>query len=164
MVPSKTENLEKEALSALKKTQALLETIVDNLPFPVWVKDNSGCYLLVNSAAVENFQLPKEEIIGKNSYQILPSEIATNLAHKEQQTINDCQKQIIRETFQVDGREKTYLTTVQPWYDEPENIVGIIGISQEDPLAIENSTNLLHTVIESIPETFYVKDIQGRYV
>jgi len=164
MVPSKTESLEIEALSALKNTQGLLETIIDSLPFPVWVKDNSGCYLLVNSAAVQNFQIPKEEIIGKNTYEIFPTEIATKLFHKEQQTINDYQQQIIRETFPVNGREKSYLTTIQPWCDEKGNIVGIIGISQEDPLAIENSTNLLHTVIESIPETFYVKDIQGRYV
>lgn len=164
MVPSKTESLEIEALSALKKTQGLLETIIDSLPFPIWVKDNSGCYLFANSAVVQNFQIPKEEIIGKNTYQVFPAEIATNLTNKEQQTINDYQQQIIRETFHVNGREKSYLTTIRPWCDEQGNIEGIIGISQEDPLAIKNSTNLLHTVIESIPETFYVKDIQGRYV
>lgn len=164
MVKSKTDSLETEGVSTLKKTQGLLETIIDDLPFPIWVKDNSGCYLLVNSAAVQIFQKSKEEIIGKNSYQIFPAEVATKLRYKEQQTINDYQQQIIRETFQVNGREKSYLTTIKPWNDEQGNIVGIVGISQEDPLAIENSTNLLHTVIESIPETFYVKDIQGRYV
>ncbi|XWK89933.1 MAG: PAS domain-containing protein [Phormidium sp.] len=164
MVKSKTESLEIEGVSTLKTTQGLLETIIDDLPFPIWVKDNSGCYLLVNSAATQIFQKPKEEIIGKNSYQIFPAEVATKLSQKEQQTINDYQQQIIRETFQVKGREKSYLTTIKPWNDEQGNIVGIVGISQEDPFAIENSTNLLHTVIESIPETFYVKDIQGRYV
>ncbi|OKH33025.1 hypothetical protein NIES2119_24305 [[Phormidium ambiguum] IAM M-71] len=164
MVSSKTESLEIEALSALEKTQGLLPTIIDNLPFPIWVKDKLGNYLLVNSAAVQIFQIPKEEIIGKNTYHIFPVEIATKLINQEQQSIADNQKQIIRETFLVNGKEKGYLTTILPWCDEQKNILGTVGFSQEDPLAMENSTNLLHTVIESIPETFYVKDIHGRYV
>jgi PAS domain S-box-containing protein len=164
MVPSETAIIETEAVSALKKTQALLETIIEDLPVPIWVKDNSGSYVFINSAAVQNFQIPKAEIIGKNDYQIFSDEIATQNICNHQQIINDYQQQIIRETFQVNGVEKTYLTTIKPWNDEQGNILGIVGISQEDQLAVENSTNLLHTIIESIPEAFYVKDIQGRYI
>lgn len=164
MVPSETQICETEALSTLKKTQSLLETIIEDLPVPIWVKDNSGSYLLANSAAAQNFQIPKEEIIGKDDYQIFPPEIAAKTIHRDRKIINDRQQQKLYETFYINGVEKTYITTIKPWKDEEGNILGIVGISQDDFLAIENSNNLLHTVIESIPEVFFVKDIQGRYV
>jgi len=150
---------QKEALAALKKTQNLVEAVIENFSFPVWVKDISGNYLLVNSAAAQFW-----EIIENNEQAIFSGKLASKLRDKEHQVINHRQSQEFTEIISINGVEKPYTITIKPWYDELGNVLGIIGISQEDQQPIEKSTILLNTIIDSLPETFYVKDIQGRYV
>lgn len=47
-----------------------LEAIIDSLPFDVWLKDKDGKYVIVNQNVAKDTGLPKEEIIGKDDYDL----------------------------------------------------------------------------------------------
>ena len=47
-----------------------LEAIIDSLPFDVWMKDKEGKYLIVNKNVSADIGLPREDIIGKNDYDL----------------------------------------------------------------------------------------------
>ena len=47
-----------------------LEAMIDSLPFDVWLKDKDGKYMIVNQNISDDTGLPKEEIIGKDDYDL----------------------------------------------------------------------------------------------
>ena len=79
---------------------------------------------------------------------------------------------INRESISVfaDGREHTMLTTKLPFRDSQGRICGLVGIGHditerkqaEETIARERQ--LLRTLIDLMPETFYIKDLEGRFL
>ena len=48
------------------KTILFFKTIIESMPFPVFIKDENGTYQVVNSLEAKLFSVPEEQIIGKN--------------------------------------------------------------------------------------------------
>src|SRR5437870_5236593 len=48
------------------KTILFFKTIIESMPFPVFIKDENGTYQVVNSLEAKLFAVPEDEIIGKN--------------------------------------------------------------------------------------------------
>lgn len=55
-----------------KEQQLLLNSILDNLPMNIYMKDREGRYLFINQYAAEALQVKREEIIGKTYKEIFP--------------------------------------------------------------------------------------------
>ncbi len=64
----------------LEESRALLESILDNTPALVFLKDTEGHYLFVNRRFQELAGSSREEMIGKTVFDIFPKEIA-EMAH-----------------------------------------------------------------------------------
>jgi PAS domain S-box-containing protein len=60
----------------LRRQYQFLETTVDTIPNPVFYKDAQGRYLGCNKAYADFFGRPKEWIVGKTAYEVLPRELA----------------------------------------------------------------------------------------
>ncbi len=61
------------AEDALRRTHAFLQSIVENIPYMIAVKDAKELrYLMLNKAGEQLFGRPREEFIGKTAYQVLP--------------------------------------------------------------------------------------------
>lgn len=52
------------------------QTLLDVLPVPLWVKDQSGCYLYVNPACAEYLGTAVQQMLGKADAAILPTHLA----------------------------------------------------------------------------------------
>ena len=48
------------------KTYTFLKIIIENMPFPVFIKDEMGTYILINFMEADLFGLTESEIIGKH--------------------------------------------------------------------------------------------------
>jgi len=67
----------KRAEDEVRRTQKFLDTIIDNVPTNIVVKElPSFRYLLVNRAGEKQFDLPREKMIGKTASEIFPKETA----------------------------------------------------------------------------------------
>ena len=60
----------------LRRQYQFLETMIDTIPNPVFYKDAQGRYLGCNKAYEDFMQRPKEWIVGKTAYELLPRELA----------------------------------------------------------------------------------------
>jgi len=60
----------------LRKSQRQLQAILDNTPSLVYVKDLAGKILLANRAIESMFDVVRDELVGKTSHDLLPSEVA----------------------------------------------------------------------------------------
>ncbi|MEK7761767.1 MAG: PAS domain-containing protein [Nitrospirota bacterium] len=66
----------KRAEEALRRSEQLLQDVVNNTTAVIHVKDTDGRYLLINRRFEELFHLAKEQIIGHSVYEIFPKDIA----------------------------------------------------------------------------------------
>jgi len=75
---------EAEALAA----QGFLDTVVENTPAMLFVKDGeTGKFLLVNRAAETQLGVPRAELLGKNDHDFFPKEQADHFAADDRRVI-----------------------------------------------------------------------------
>jgi PAS domain S-box-containing protein len=56
------------------KTNLFLKIIIESMPFPVFIKDENSTYQLINALEAKLFEMPEEEIIGKNDAHFIHDE------------------------------------------------------------------------------------------
>ncbi len=113
---------------ALKKSQQLLQTLIDTIEWEVFAKDSNGKYLFVNNAFGKDFDVDPNEIIGKDDFFVFAPETAEILQKNDQQ-IMAAQKAVnIEESTILRGKHVTYLTNKVPLIDDDGNVFGICGV------------------------------------
>ncbi len=75
-----------EAEVSLKKTQKLLEDVLDNSPSVIFVKDLQGQYILVNREFEKVYNLKSQDVIGKSDRDLFP-QTADYLQSQDQQVM-----------------------------------------------------------------------------
>ncbi len=64
-----------------------MQTLLDNMPMTVWLKDAGGRYMMVNQSYAESTGRPREEIIGLTDKEIWPRELAENSQEEDRQVM-----------------------------------------------------------------------------
>jgi diguanylate cyclase (GGDEF)-like protein/PAS domain S-box-containing protein len=78
----------------IRRTRIFLDTIIDNVPSNIVVKElPSFRYLLVNQAGEKQFHLPREEMIGKTAADIFPKETADLILAQDLELLKSGQDQ-----------------------------------------------------------------------
>jgi PAS domain S-box-containing protein len=78
----------KQAEAELQCTQAFLNSVVENLPVGVFIKDAIDLRVMYwNKTSEELFGYSREEVLGKNDYDFLPKEQARYLGAKDRQVL-----------------------------------------------------------------------------
>ena len=103
-----------------------LESIIDNMPFEVWYKDIDCNYQIVNKNIVEYFGKPKEEIIGKNNFELYPPDAAETFAVSDRAAIEGVELKF----FELDFDNKIFEEYKQPVFDDTGKLIGITGFSR----------------------------------
>lgn len=119
----------KQMEKALRENEATIQSILDNTPAMIYVKDLEGRYLLINQQYETLVKLKNDEIKGKTSHEVYPEKLA------DQFVVNDRK---VRETktsiqseemiLQEDGMIHTYLTILFPLYDASGRMNAFCGI------------------------------------
>ena len=82
--------LERESASAeIGRARAFLDTIIENMPLMVTVKETpSERYVLVNRAAETIFDVPRDQILGRRPHDILPQATADLFVASDKATLS----------------------------------------------------------------------------
>jgi PAS domain S-box-containing protein len=75
----------RRAEESLKNQMQLIETLLETIPIPVFYKDVSGRYLGCNRAFEEFWGKRREEVIGKDVYEMGPKGLALKYAEMDQE-------------------------------------------------------------------------------
>lgn len=116
----------KETYSEFDLKRAL-QTVVDNLPFDVWMKDLEGRYLAVNKSFVAYAGVPMERIIGATDRDLYPSEEAEIYLSTDRAVLSG-EKQGYFESL-VEGKWKEEYKDVAR--DDAGNVIGTTGYSRD---------------------------------
>ena len=151
--------------------QALLKSLMNNLPDSIYFKDRESRLTKINRTMEDIYGKYHETIIGKTDFDLFSEEHARAAYSDEQEIIRTREPMVAKlekETFE-DGQVKWVRTTKLPLRDDKERIIGTMGISR-DVTEIRNARNrlvqeqsLLKTIIDHALAGIFVKDLEGRY-
>jgi PAS domain S-box-containing protein len=122
----------KETEERLHKTKAKLSAIISTIPDLVWVKDESGVYLMCNTAFGNFFGAACGDIVGKTDYDFISREQADFFRQKDAEALASGKICINEEEIQFawGGQYALLETRKVPVYDG-EEFMGVLGIGRD---------------------------------
>jgi PAS domain S-box-containing protein len=113
----------------LRRTQGLLQSILDHTPALVFVKDLQQRYLLVNRRCEEVLGVRNDEIRGKTAAEVFGAEMAHQFAKHDDHTIAADEPHLVEETVPMPEGAMTVASTQFPIRDGSGRTVAIGGVS-----------------------------------
>lgn len=109
-----------------------LDSIFNNLPGLVWLKDKEGRLLKVNAAYNKAFSHGNsQELMGKTDFDIFPSELANEFLKKDQTVLTQGVPQSETGYMLVAGRKRLFETFKSPVFASSGEIIGLTGYAND---------------------------------
>ena len=154
----------------VRQAREFLDTVIENVPLPIVVKDTqSFAYVLTNRAAEELFGVPREKAMGKTVHELLPPAEAALTATRDAEMLASGRNLFVDAQPTMTSKGSRVLTSLRvPIRDEagkPRYILGVMeDVSerkkQEDEL--RRTQKFLDTLVENMPAMLLVKDARDR--
>ena len=169
-----------ERTRELANSQALYQSLVDQLPAGVFRKDTDGRFVFVNSWFCRAKGMKADQILGRTASEMAASELQNSTTKWQQEltTQGSGHHELIMQTGQiievkevysdVDGKVQNLRVTKSPVFDFGGKIVGTQGMlfditaREQAEAELAQERNLLRTMIDNLPEAIYIKDLSGR--
>ncbi len=138
------------AAKELDRTKTFLDTVIENVPATIVVKDaKDRRYVLINRAGEKLFGLPREQMIGKSSYDFFSKNDADFITARDTEVLAS-RRQVLAENTPVqtpDGSKRLLTTTrvaIRDANGEPQYLLGVIEDVTERRLAEQRIAHLAH--------------------
>jgi PAS domain S-box-containing protein len=124
----------KDTEAKLIETNKFLDTLLENIPNMIFVKDADQLrFVRLNKAGEELLDLKREELTGKNDFDFFPKEQAEFFTDKDKEVLS--KKKLVdipEELITTSGKGQRWLHTKKiPVYDKDGKPVYLLGISED---------------------------------
>ena len=164
----------KKAVRELEHTRSFLNTIIENVPSPIIVKDIPDLkYLLINRAAEKYFGVDRAVVIGKTAGEVLPKDSSQLIDSEDRKAAASGQIAFLDEHTVITPANGTRIATtirlpVMGPDGKPQYLISVIHDvtdRKRDERELEHARSFLNTIIENVPSPIIVKDIPNlRYL
>ena len=141
----------------LRRTKNFLDTIIENIPMPLVVKDaQTQKFTFVNHAYEGFIGLPRDRVIGRTVYDIFPPDSARAVVERDDEAVRTG-KQLVRAEFPVTTPRgvRTINTTrlvVRGDDDTPGHLIAVIDDVTDRRMAEERIVHVaLHDALTDLP-------------
>jgi PAS domain S-box-containing protein len=145
----------KRAEETLRKSQQLLQDVIDGSPSPIFLKDSDGKFLTINTSLEKMLGMTREELKGKTDYDIAPKEVADSWRAHDKQVMETGKGIQIEEVSDLPDGHHIFLATKFPLVDANGQIYGVGAIShditerKQIEQALRNSRERLDLALDS---------------
>ncbi len=161
---------QRRAETALRDSQALYSSLLENLPVFMVRKDLEGRFTFANRRFCDWLGISSEEIVGKNDYDLFPAELAEKYRKDDLHVIETEERfEDIEETRH--GDELRYLHVLKaPVHDSQGATIGTQAIfwdvteSRKAEIALEQERYLMRSLMDNLPDNVYFKDAEGKFL
>lgn len=164
----------KQAVSALRQSQEMLQLVIDNIPQAICWKDRNSVYLGCNRTAAADAGLACcQDIIGLTDWDLPWTKEQAESFRKSDLRVMETdtpQYRILQPQLQANGQLAWLDTNKIPLHDIEGNVVGIL-ITYEDITPhkqaqeeIIEGAQRLSTVIETVGEGITLSDADGNFI
>lgn len=158
----------KQAEEKLRKSQEMLQLVMDNIPQSIFWKDTNSVLLGCNQTFARQAGLANpEDIVGKTDYD-LPWSMAESDAYRRDDrrvmASNVPALHIIEPQLQADGRQAWLDTNKVPIHDSDGNVVGVLGMYEDITERVRAEEDLLRfrSALDAATEGIGLTDPDGR--
>lgn len=151
-------------LNELTRLNNLFSAIIDNIPIMLFIKDAKFLrFTLVNKAAESLMGMKKDEIIGKNDYDLFPKDQADFFVKMDRKALK-ANNQLLVEEENLTSSKKTVVVRTKklPLLDKNGQPICIIGISEDITERKEMEKTIkemaYHDSITGLPNRHLFKD------
>lgn len=116
---------------ALRKTAGLLESILENSPYPISVLDTEGSYIMVNQATTQLYSLPREALIGHHLTEFLPDETGYVFDRRIRRLVKEKRPVTVEDEISKGDEVGVFYTTLFPIWGDRGEISAIGGITTD---------------------------------
>jgi diguanylate cyclase (GGDEF)-like protein/PAS domain S-box-containing protein len=134
----------------LERTQAFLNTVIENVPSTIFVKEVQGQrYLLVNRAFEALWGVPREKVIGKTSYDLFVERTADQFFDRDVQLL-ERPGQLLHTTYQIETPDngirliESRRIAILSETGKPEYLLGVVEDITERARADERIRYMAH--------------------
>jgi PAS domain S-box-containing protein len=157
---------QKLAQETIKKERQLLRTLIDNIPFAIYIKDKEGRKLVANAADLKLMYCQNEaDIIGKTDEEIFDTAPEKGGYIEDMNVLNTGLPLINKENkyLDPDGTEHWRVISKFPIRDENNQITGLVGIGRDITEQKKANTTIqkLTLSIEQSPSVVVITDTDG---
>jgi len=144
-------------------TRQLLQTISDNLPAAICVKDLDGRYLLANSRYLEWFHLGADGLVGKTDHDLFPGETAKALRAVDQRVTDTGQSLTMEEAVPHGDGPRTCVTVKCPLRNQAGKPYAVFGITTDitERKQMELDSVQLAAIVKSSDDAIIGKTLDG---
>lgn len=120
-----------QAQQELARQKTLLDSVIEGTSDVVYVKDQSGRYVMINSAVADFFGKPAKEIIGKEDTDLFAADEAQSIMNQDRQVMTQAVPQTFEEHLSTPRGEYFFLSTKGAIRSEDGNLTGLFGIARD---------------------------------
>jgi PAS domain S-box-containing protein len=123
----------KRTEQALAEERNLLQTLLDNLPDYVFIKDTESRFVLTNRAHLQVLgKSSLADVVGKTDFDFFPEELTSAYYADEQRVIRTGESlpDRVEQTIDASGQRQWLLTSKVPLRDGQGQVIGLVGISR----------------------------------
>lgn len=161
---------QRELSRQLATTKSFLESVIDNIPVCVAVKNiEDGRYILANRAFEQFSRLPREKMIGARPEEVLSARSAQAVLQADAEALASADGNVNLEVVVERGGEQRILETrrvvAYDEYGEPKFLIALfedITERQELSKEVEDTKKFLELVLDHIPTSILVKRVEDR--
>ena len=160
----------KQTEENLRNSEALYHSLVETIPQNIFRKDTQGKFIFANQHFCKALGIKLEEIVGKTDFDFFPAELAEKYRRDDWRVMETGEPFTNIEEHQPSGGQRSFVQIVKtPLYEASGRIIGLQGMfwditkqrqMEED---LRRSEELYHSLVETIPQNIFRKDLQGRY-
>ncbi|RME94969.1 MAG: PAS domain S-box protein [Verrucomicrobia bacterium] len=161
----------KRAERRLRESELLYHSLVESLTQNIFRKDLEGRFTFVNSAFARTLGRAPEEIVGRTDADFFPPELAAQYRADDLRVIRTGRPLEKTESHRrADGSWLYVHVLKSPLRNSRGEIIGIQGIFWDETerrlteQALEHERDLLHALLETVPDAIYFKDRKSRFL
>jgi PAS domain S-box-containing protein len=160
----------KESEKILSNSEMLLNSFINNIPDPAWLKSIDGKYLAVNQAECDLYNLTPESFYNKTAEEIWGPDLAQSFNALDNYVIEN--KLPARFEYEVNknGSGPIWLEVVNTPILKNNQVVGTTGIARDITVrrkietALLESEQRLKAILNNIPDLAWLIDVNDRII
>ncbi|HEX8989862.1 MAG TPA: EAL domain-containing protein [Rhodocyclaceae bacterium] len=150
----------------LAESRSQMETLLNTLPDPVWLKDVDGVFLACNRAFERMVGATSVQIVGKTDHDFVPAELADFFRQKDREAMA-AERPLVNEErlLHAERRQPVELETIKTAVPGASGRpIGVLGIARDitERKRVEENLHLMSRVFSSSGEAIVITDARNR--
>ncbi len=158
------------AEAALRQSESFYHSLLDNTPIHVLCKDLEGRFTYANQSVCGILGVTADQVLGKTDFEFFPDDLARKYQEDDRRVVASGK---VLETIEENrtGTQVSYFEIKKaPVRDTEGNVAGVqvifwdVTSRRQAEHELQHERDLLHTLMENIPDSIYFKDLESRFI